>query len=165
MDVVDIHVFQVCQDEEDPVSAATTGGRWSSDHGPRVLYTSLERDGALAEAAYHWSRNTPRPAASALVHRHKVTSRAMLRLDWDALASLGVSKASYGEPRYGRTQMIGTAAGRLGFEGLIVPSARWDCDNLVLFAENGLLDDRVQSVDVEAIDWQAWARSARLLAD
>jgi hypothetical protein len=33
-----------------------------------VLYTSLERDGALEEIVHHWNRLTPPPSKPVLVH-------------------------------------------------------------------------------------------------
>lgn len=47
----------------------------------------------------------------------------------------------------GQTQQIGTAVQFLGFDGLIVPSARWECKNLVLFTNNH--DDMV---DMEGLN-------------
>ena len=39
----------------------------------------------------------------------------------------------YESVNYHRTQEIGAAVAFLGCDGLMVPSARWDCENLVLF--------------------------------
>ena len=39
-----------------------------------ILYTSLEREGALAEIAFHWSQLNPRPTKPVLVHRLRVVA-------------------------------------------------------------------------------------------
>ena len=46
-------VFRATIPGYDPLTASTRGGRWSTHGGPSVLYTSLERDGALAEIVFH----------------------------------------------------------------------------------------------------------------
>jgi hypothetical protein len=71
----------------------------------------------------------------------------------DALAPLGVDIARYRTFEYTATQAIAAAAHFLELDGLIVPSARFDCPNLVLFTERvtGLLLRESQPVD-----WEAW---------
>ena len=66
-------------------------------------------------------------------------------------------------PNYGRTQEIGAAVAFIGCDGLIVPSVRWSCDNLVLFTDNLAADVELEVLNVEAVPWQDWARSAGLL--
>jgi hypothetical protein len=129
-----------------------------------VLYTSLDREGALAEIAFHWGQLTPLPSKPAALHRLRLTSRRTLRLIEADLVSLGVDLAAYRSVNYARTQVIGAAVAFLERDGLIVPSARWDCENLVLFPDNhDLVDDRLEVAESEAVDWRAWARERRLL--
>jgi hypothetical protein len=48
--------------------------------------------------------------------------------------------ARYGERDYALTQSIGAALAFLGLDGLIAliaPSARWQCDNLMIYQTNG----------------------------
>jgi hypothetical protein len=64
---------------------------------------------------------------------------------------------------YERTRDVGEAVAFLGCDGLIVPSARWTCNNLVLFSDN--LDvDCVTLVASEQVDWLTWARAQRIAA-
>jgi RES domain-containing protein len=129
-------VFRATRMSLDPTTPSTSGGRWSPRDGPAVLYTSLERNGALAEIAFHWSRLTPRPAKPARLHRLGVQSDRSMKLIRADLERLGVETGRYEEPNYKRTQEIGAVASFIGCDGLIVPSARWNCESLVLFTDN-----------------------------
>ena len=122
-----------------------------------VLYTSLNHEGALAELSYHWSRLSPMPNKPMEVHRVRIQSESTLTLIETDLRKLGVDMALYNSNNYMRTQEIGDAVAFLGCDGLIVPSARWSCDNLVLYTENHKLDNDLEVVGTEQIDWRAWA--------
>jgi hypothetical protein len=93
-----------------------------------------------------------------MLHRIVVRTKRTLRLaNMRILEQLGVDRGRYPELLYSRTQEIGDAAYFLGFDGLIVPSARWTCHNLVLFTE------RLEPTDLaieasELVDWEAWRR-------
>jgi hypothetical protein len=83
----------------------------------------------------------------------------VLRLDgMHLLKPLGIDPKSYPGLEYARTQAIGDAAFFLGFDALVVPSARRETLNLVIFA------DRLEAADAdveqsELVDWKAWRRS------
>jgi hypothetical protein len=156
-------VYRATRRNLDPTTPSTAGGRWSPADGPAVLYTSFEREGALAEISFHWAQFDPRPSKPALVHRLGVRGDRTLRLVRSSLESLGGDEARFLEINYGRTQEIGAAVAFLGCDGLIVPSARWDCENLVLFTDNLTLDLDIEVREAEEVDWQAWARAAGLL--
>ena len=55
--------FRATRVGADPAAPSTSGGRWApppqGDPGIHVLYTSLERDGALAEVASFLAGLTP----------------------------------------------------------------------------------------------------------
>jgi hypothetical protein len=74
------------------------------------------------------------------------------------LEALGVEMDRYGERDYARTQEIGAAAAELGIDGLIAPSARWPCDNLMVFTNNHH-GESLEVVGSEEVEWRAWARS------
>lgn len=122
-----------------------------------VLYTSCQREGALAEIAFHWSQLTPRPTRPVVVHTLRVVTRRTLRLIRADLAALGVPQSVYESLNPPRTQAIGAAAQFLGCDGLIAPSARWLCDNLVLFPEQMDASASVDLIRSETVDWAAWA--------
>jgi hypothetical protein len=65
----------------------------------------------------------------------------------------------YGERDYELTQRIGAALAFLGLDGLIAPSARWQCDNLMIYQTNHLLNERLEVIEDERVDWGAWARA------
>lgn len=146
-----------------PLSPSTAGGRWSPRSSVPVLYTSLERDGALAEISYHWSLLDPIPTKPVALHRIRTSARQTVRISESSLGELGVELGRIGEIHYKLTQDIGAAVAFLGHDGLIIPSARWRCENLILFAENSSLEATLQVLDTEEIDWRNWARSKDLL--
>ena len=55
---------------------------------------------------------------------------------WKPSKVSGYPLESFGDLSYGRTQEIGDAAAFLGFDGIIAPSARWPCQNLVIFSDS-----------------------------
>ena len=156
-------VFRATRKSLDPLAPSTSGGRWAPKDGPAVLYMSTERDGALAEIAFHWSQFYPLPSKPAALHRISLTARRTIRLLRADLVDLGVDWARYGEMGYERSQAIGAAVAFLECDGLLAPSARWSCETVVLFMDNHA-DNRLEVLATEeAIDWLTWARANDLL--
>jgi hypothetical protein len=153
-------VFRGTRKSLDPLASSTSGGRWAPKGLVPVLYTSLLREGALAEITYHWSQLTPSPSRPAVLHRLGVVAARKLRLLRADLEELDVKVEQYESVNYHRTQEIGAAVAFLGCDGLIVPCARWDCENLVLFTDNHALENRLELLSSEEIDWQIWAQEA-----
>lgn len=164
LDLIDGHegvsfegdVWRVVREERDVLQGYPAGARW--DPGTfDVLYTALERDGALAEIHFHLSRQPVFPSKlRSVLHRLTVrTTRTLKIADLGALDGLGVARESYQSLSYGRCQEIGDAAQFLGFDGILAPSARWQCQNLVLFVDR-LDPGDIQLAESEPIDWQAW---------
>ncbi len=164
LDALDAHsgvsfdgeVWRIVREERDPLQGYAAGARW--DPGVfEVLYTSLMREGALAEIHFHLNRQPVFPSKiRSVLHRIAVKTRRTLRLaDLAAVASLGVPADSYGSLSYERTQEIGDAAAFLGFDGIIAPSARWPCQNLVLFTER-FAPGELTVLSSEVVDWAAW---------
>jgi RES domain len=79
--------------------------------------------------------------------------------------SLGVDIVRYGKRDYGRTQQIGAALAFLEFDGLVAPSARWPCDNLMIFSANHKLTERLDVIDAEEVEWRSWAKENAFLAE
>ncbi len=149
-------VWRAVRDGRLPLEGSSAGGRWSPGHFD-VVYTSLDPDGARAEVYFHLTRQPVFPSQLRYwLYELNLKTKETLRLaSTEALLGLGVEKARYREVLYDRTQAISDAARFMGFDGLIVPSARWDCLNLVLFADSLDLDE----IDIEeksAIDWEVW---------
>lgn len=157
-------VFRATRQSLDPLLASYNGGRWMLSNAAAVLYTSLARDGALAEITFHWSQLTPRPTKLVQLHTLRVVTQRALKLVRANLEDLGVSEAAYRAINPARTKEIGAAAEFLGYDGVIAPSARWPCENLVLFVDRMPVDAALEVVSSEAVDWIQWGKARGLLA-
>jgi RES domain-containing protein len=167
LDALDAHagvsfegdVWRIVRAERDVLEGFASKARW--DPGTfDVLYTSLERDGALEEIHFHLSRQPVFPSKlRSVLHRISVRTRRTLKLaDLEALAALGITPERYGELSYERSQEIGDAAFFLGFDGILVPSARWECRNLILFMDRMEPGD-LTVLESEAVDWTIWRKT------
>ena len=68
------------------------------DPGVYVLYTSLKRDGAIAEVVSFLAELTPKPGPRPIkVSRLAVSTARTMRLELADLKALGVDLARYGE--------------------------------------------------------------------
>ncbi len=165
----DGEVFRATRIAANPTAPAINGGRWAPPtrlHEPEVsvLYASLERDGALAEVASFLLDLTPVPGPRPIkVTRLAVSTARTLRLARHDLPGLGVDPARYGKRDYRQTQKIGAALVFLGLDGLIAPSARWPCDNLMVFSDNHALEERLEPIASEKVEWRSWARERGLI--
>lgn len=139
----------------DPLIGSTAGGRWHPENSFEALYTSTEPDGSLAEVYFHLSRAPVFSSAHVRLHRLRVETRRTLRLDLEMLGSLGIAAARYSAMDYARTRRIGAAAHFLEFDGLLVPSPRWPCLNLVLFLDRIDLGSLAVE-EVREVNWPAW---------
>jgi hypothetical protein len=92
----------------------------------------------------------------------RVTARTTIRLLRADLISLGVDWDEYPSTGYRRTQEIGAAIAFLECDGLLVPSARWSCENLMLFMANHALSEKLELESSDTVDWIKWANSKAL---
>ncbi len=137
-------VWRVVREGRDPTQCARSGGRWD-DGTFDVLYTAQERDGAIGEMYFHLARGHPVFPSQVKYRLHELNvalDRALKLIDLDALAALGMDTSRFGqlsyqerEMEYPRSQDIAEVAHFLDFDGLIVPSARANCLNIVLFCD------------------------------
>jgi RES domain len=153
----DGEVFRGTRQNLNPLASSYSGGRWMQRDGAGVLYTSLAREGALAEISFHWGRLNPRPTKPVMLHTLRVVAHRTLKLVRTDLETLGVPESAYGGINMPRTQEIGAAVEFLGCDGLIAPCARWACDNLILFPDRMGVDTNLEIVQSETIDWATWA--------
>jgi RES domain-containing protein len=138
------HVWRVARTGRNPVQCSRSGGRWD-DGTFDVLYTSETREGALAEMKFHLMRGQPVMPSLVTYDLHELDiamGRALKLLDLDALKSLGMDTSRYGQPsyegrlaEYPRSQDIAEVAHFLDFDGLIAPSARHPCLNVIPFCD------------------------------
>lgn len=168
LDALDAHagvpfegdIWRIVRRERDVLEGFASKARW--DPGTfDVLYTSLEREGALEEVLFHLSHQPVFPSKlQSVLHRISVKTRRTLKLaDLSAVAALGIAPERYGELSYERSQEIGDAAFFLGFDGILAPSARWQCQNLILFMDR-LEPGDLTVLESEPVDWGLW-RSIR----
>jgi hypothetical protein len=159
----DSDVWRVTRKGRDPLQGSSTSGRWGAPGEPEVLYASEARDGALAEVGFRLSLEPVWPSRiQHEIHVLAVTTERVLRLiDMHELEKLGVDIARYETFDYSATQAIAAAAHFLEFDGLLVPSARFKCNNLALFTDRVSQPGQVQVVSTEDVDWDAWRRKKR----
>lgn len=129
-------VWRIVRNGRDPTLGAPSRSRWCNGTFD-VLYTSRERDGAIAEIHSLLSLQPVFPSQLRwFAFNMKVATAGTLNLaEMPALARLGVGVEHYSDRDYSRTQPIADAAFFLGFDALLAPSARWLCSNLVLFTD------------------------------
>jgi RES domain-containing protein len=162
-------VWRVVTEGFDPLWPARAGGRWD-DGTFDVLYTSSERDGALAEAWFHVARGQPIIPSKPSKRIFQIEAELNRVLDLSAqgkLAALGVNMATYGRlayiqrtDEYPTLQQIAEIAFFYEYEAIIVPNARWPTSNAVIFTEN-TLRSQLAVVASEAVDLAAWDESVR----
>ena len=159
----DSDVWRVARKGRDPLRGSSANGRWGAPGELEVLYTSEQRDGALAEVGFRLSLEPVWPSLiQHQIHILAVQAERMLRLvDMRELADLGVDISRYETFEYGATQAIAAAAHFLEFDGMLVPSARLACLNLVLFIDRVSQTGRLQLVSSEDVDWSDWRKKNR----
>ena len=159
------NVWRVVRAGRDPLQGSSPGGRWD-DGSFDVLYTSQQADGALAEMYFHLMRGQPIfPSRMnfSLYELEVDLGRALRLADMASLEKLGVAVGNYGsmgftrkQEEYRRLQEIAEATHFLDFDGLIVPNARWQCQNIVLFTGRVKPQDMTVARDHGPVDWLAW---------
>lgn len=153
-------VWRVTRKGREPLRGAAANGRWGATGEFDVVYTSLERQGALAEIGYRLSLEPVWPSRiEHEIHAIKVEAERVLRFrDLASLEPFGVDISRYRAFDYAATQALAAAAHFLEFDGLIVPNARFECANLVLFTERS---PALALVGTRPVNWEAWRRGRR----
>lgn len=145
------NVWRVVKEDRDPCRCSAAGNRWDTG-GFDVLYTSLTREGAIAEMYFHLKRGQPvfpSKLRYALYELSIAVNGVFNLSERHMLKSLGLDMSQYGQlsyadrhTEYPSCQQIGEAAHFLGSDqdgdasGILVPNARHDCSNLVLFCDH-----------------------------
>jgi len=125
-------VFRHVLGESAPLGANTRGARWNPPD-VSALYTSLDRDTAIAEGDFILSLQQVRPSVTRWIVQIQVTLQRVMEVDEVTLQELGVSRDVLEALDHTSCSEIGGAVHWLGLEGLIVPSARWPGQNLVIY--------------------------------
>lgn len=155
-------VWRVVREGRHPTRCSSSGGRWD-DGTFDVLYTSQRREGAIAEMRFHLMRGQPVLPSQVKYRLFDIDlalGRALKLLDLEALQKVGLDTARYGQlswqekkAEYPRSQDIGEVAHFLDFDGLIVPSARHDCLNVVVFCDRVLPEAMATYTDHGPVAW------------
>lgn len=150
-------VHRVVWADRSPVRGSSGArGRWSSpDSQFEILNTSFMPEGASAEFEAFWSLFEQRPDRRALNWKLRVRLQRVVELDFGALEALRVAQSDYGGREYSRTQEISDAVNYLGYDGLIVPSARYECRNLIIYIQNLAGDSVVEEDESEVFEWSS----------
>ncbi len=154
--------WRVVHGTRSPIDGSKGAGRWNRRES-EVLYCALEKDGALAEINFHIRRAQPvfPSRLTSVAYQMRARFEKVLDLtDMGLLTRLGVEPARFHEILYDETQKIGEAVGFLGFEAMLVPNARHNSVNLVVFPINCDLDV-IEPIEAEAIDWAKWQKAPK----
>ena len=154
-------VWRVARKGRDVLKGSSANGRWSPPGEFEVLYTSMEPDGAIAEAGFRLSLEPVWPSRIEHdLHRISIQLERTLRLaEIPQLSNLGVNVTKYTSFDYTDTQTIASAAHFLEYDGLIVPSARHQCTNLVVFLDRVGKNLRLDVRETTPVDWGAWRKN------
>jgi RES domain-containing protein len=126
-----------------PTDCSRSGGRWD-DKTFDVLYTSEEKQAAIAERRFHLFMGQPIAPSKPQYELFElsVSLEQVMDIDMPLLASLGLNAASFGKAAYAdrsgeypSTQVIAEACFFLGADGILVECARHDSKNFVVFCD------------------------------
>lgn len=155
---IESQVWRVVRLGRDPARGSTANGRWGAPGEFEVLYTSLERDGALAEIGYRLGLEPIWPSKI----EHTITTidlslgRVLDLSDFNLLNKFGISEDTYESHDYRTEQALSSAAKFLGFDGILVPNARHNSNNIAIYTES---IDSTSSIVLKAgepVDWNVW---------
>jgi len=153
-------VWRVTKKGRDALKGSSATGRWSPSGEFEVLYASLDPVGAYAEIGYRLSLEPVWP--SRIEHEiHQINlhlQRSLDLADLSQLPDLGVNIARYKTFEYEATQAVASAAHFLEFDGLVVPSARYDCTNIVVFLDRIGENHRLEVCETKPVDWSGWKK-------
>lgn len=150
-------VWRVTWASRDPLMGGTGGGRWHPPNDFEALYTSTEEQGAMAEIYHHLSRAPVFSSSHVRIHQLNIRAeRILIFNEVSDMASHGIDEEAFRKGGYERSREIGAAARFLDMEGLVVPSVRWPCTNLVLFLDRLSDRDSLKIMETRDINWPAW---------
>jgi len=140
-----------------PARSNTTGARWN-DTNLEAIYTSCERETALAEAEYHIAMQPLRPRAKRTLYTINVSLKNVLDLTVPGLLDqLGITADVLSSTDHTPCRTVGGAVNWLGHDGLLVPSARRIAGtNLVIFQQD------LSTTEFEVTAEEVVAEDARL---
>jgi len=158
-------IWRLVRDGRNPTQCSMSLGRWD-DGSFDVLYTSLERDGAISEIAYHLKQGQPVFPSKLRYRLYEipvVLSNILDLTENGYLEELGVDIATYGKmpfsnkaQEYRQTQIVGEIAAFHEYAAIKVPCARFDCANLIVICQHIESDTFGDPVDHGIVDLKHW---------
>ncbi len=129
----------------------TRGARWNPP-GVAAIYLSLERDGAIAEGDHALAVQPVGPRVRRRIYRVELTLANVLDLSDSArLADVGLTADDIADDVHDACQEVGAAVGWLQHDGLLIPSARSNATNLVIYPAHSAPDARFEYDDGDDI--------------
>ncbi|HEX3580537.1 MAG TPA: RES family NAD+ phosphorylase [Thermoanaerobaculia bacterium] len=134
-----------------PTRANTGGARWNEPN-LAAIYTSCERETAVAEAEYYIALQPLRPRAKRTLFTIRVSLKNVIDLTAaDLIVQLGITNDVLGSIDHTACRTVGAAVNWLGYNGLLVPSARrLGGTNLVIY-QQGLSTESFEVIAQEEI--------------
>ena len=146
----DLTVWRHMFNDNPPELSNTRGARWNPA-GLAAIYTSQERDTAIAEGQHAIDSQPLRPKARRRVYELRLSAQKALRITEDALPVLGLDVGDLDSPNFTACQRVAAHAAFLDYAALIVPSARAYGINIVIFVNELAADATFERVGVEEI--------------
>lgn len=140
------HMFN----DNPPELSNTRGARWNPA-GLAAIYTSQERDTAIAEGQHAMDSQPLRPKARRYVYELRVSARKVLRISESDFPALGLDPADLNASDFTACQRVAAHAAFLEYDAILVPSARADGSNVVIFVNELAADALFERVSVEQI--------------
>jgi len=143
-------VYRITFGTTPPERANTRGARWNPPD-LAALYASLESATVVAEAEHLMSLQPVRPRAARTLHTLRVSLPRVLDLrSRELLEEVGVSREAISSDDFWACRRVGEAVSHLGCDGILVPSARSEGSNLVIYPTNGS-DSDIEVVESEIL--------------
>lgn len=146
----DVTVWRHMFNDNPPELSNTRGARWNPA-GLAAIYTSEDRTTAIAEGQHAIDVQPLRPRARRFVYELRVSARKVLRIGPDDFAAIGLDPSDLLAPDFAACQRVGAHAAFLGYDALIVPSARSEGSNVVIFINELAADALFERVSQEEI--------------
>jgi len=146
----EVAVWRHMFNDNPPELSNTRGARWNPA-GLAAIYTSEQRETAIAEGQHAIDSQPLRPRARRYVYELRVSAAKVLRIAPEHLATLGLDPGDLESPDFTACQRVGAHAAFLEYDAIIVPSARADGTNVVIFVNELAADAAFERVDVEQI--------------
>lgn len=141
------HMFN----DNPPELSNTRGARWNPA-GLAAIYTSEHRETAIAEGQHAMDMQPIRPTAKRFVYELRVSAQKALRIRRSDLPTLGLAESDLESTDFSACQRVGAHAAFLEYDAIIVPSARADGANIVIFVNELAADAVFERVDQEEVN-------------